>query len=189
MNPRSRAPATNAARRCPAEYQAFLRPVHGKSAQRESNPHFCHGKAAGYRYIMGAPECAGLSKTKSTGRDSNPRRRMTTAAQWCPVRHPRRWTTSAFPTERRWPALPRLLNRFFSAFHVESGNGPDFVLTARGVSHWRPRLFCIAPRFHIDITLACSANRLCRWHRLCSSRRLSRYRSDWTGVAPYPRPA
>ncbi len=25
-----------------------------KSAQRELNPHFCHGKAAGYRYIMGA---------------------------------------------------------------------------------------------------------------------------------------
>ena len=25
-----------------------------QSAQRESNPHFRHGKAAGYRYIMGA---------------------------------------------------------------------------------------------------------------------------------------
>ena len=25
-----------------------------ESAQRELNPHFCHGKAAGYRYIMGA---------------------------------------------------------------------------------------------------------------------------------------
>ena len=25
-----------------------------KSAQRELNPHFRHGKAAGYRYIMGA---------------------------------------------------------------------------------------------------------------------------------------
>ena len=25
-----------------------------KSAQWESNPHFRHGKAAGYRYIMGA---------------------------------------------------------------------------------------------------------------------------------------
>ena len=53
LNPRSRAPATNAARRCPAEYQAFLRPV-AKSAQRELNPHFRHGKAAGCRYIMGA---------------------------------------------------------------------------------------------------------------------------------------
>ena len=31
-----------------------------ESAQRESNPHFRHGKAAGYRYIMGAqgvPNC------------------------------------------------------------------------------------------------------------------------------------
>jgi hypothetical protein len=50
-----------------------------KSAQRESNPHFCHGKAAGYRYIMGALWCAELSMNKSTGRDSNPRRRITGA--------------------------------------------------------------------------------------------------------------
>ena len=34
------------------------------SAQRESNPHFRHGKAAGYRYIMGAWLEAELSKTK-----------------------------------------------------------------------------------------------------------------------------
>ena len=34
--------------RCPAEYQAFLRPAL-KDAQRESNPHFRHGKAAGCR--------------------------------------------------------------------------------------------------------------------------------------------
>lgn len=51
-----------------------------KSAQRELNPHFCHGKAAGYRYIMGAsqgvPDC---QRSKSTGRDSNPRRRITNA--------------------------------------------------------------------------------------------------------------
>ena len=26
----------------------------GQSAQRESNPHVRHGKAIGYRYIMGA---------------------------------------------------------------------------------------------------------------------------------------
>ena len=71
-------------------------PPQSKSGRRELNPHFCHGKAAGYRYIMGALRCAGLSKTKSTGRDSNPRRRMTTAAQRCPVRYPCRWTTSAF---------------------------------------------------------------------------------------------
>lgn len=64
MNRRSRAPAT------------MLRTVPGgmpdfpasciKSAQRELNPHFRHGKAAGCRYIMGALECAGLSKNKST---------------------------------------------------------------------------------------------------------------------------
>jgi hypothetical protein len=28
--------------------------MHVSSAQRESNPRFRHGKAAGYRYIMGA---------------------------------------------------------------------------------------------------------------------------------------
>ena len=28
--------------------------IHSKSAQWELNPHFRHGKAAGYRYIMGA---------------------------------------------------------------------------------------------------------------------------------------
>ena len=46
-----------------AEYQAFLRPAL-KSAQRESNPHFRHGKAAGCRYIMGAIKCAGLPKNR-----------------------------------------------------------------------------------------------------------------------------
>ena len=66
-----------------AEYQAFLRPaINQESAQRELNPHFRHGKAIGYRYIMGALWCAGLSKIKSTGRDSNPRRRITSAVSW-----------------------------------------------------------------------------------------------------------
>ena len=50
-----------------------------KSAQRESNPRFRHGKAAGYLYIMGACVAAELSKTKSTGPDSNRRRRITGA--------------------------------------------------------------------------------------------------------------
>ena len=50
-----------------------------KSAQRESNPHFRHGKAIGCRYIMGALWCAELSMNKSTGRDSNSRRRITGA--------------------------------------------------------------------------------------------------------------
>ena len=78
LNRRSRAPE---ARGIPG----FPTSCH-KSAQRESNPHFRHGKAAGCRYIMGALDhrcaavpCAGLSKTKSTGRDSNPRRRITGA--------------------------------------------------------------------------------------------------------------
>ena len=82
-----------------AEYQAFLRPacepetsrvageVHQrtdsfgslKSAQRESNPHVRHGKAIGYRYIMGALWCAELSMNKSTERESNPRHRITKA--------------------------------------------------------------------------------------------------------------
>jgi hypothetical protein len=85
-----------------AEYQAFLHPacepdahrvagqrshvgprndLHGtlKSAQRESNPRFLHGKQVGFRYIMGALWCAELSMNKSTGRDSNPRRRITGA--------------------------------------------------------------------------------------------------------------
>ena len=35
-----------------------------KSAQRESNPHFRHGKAIGYRYIMGAFVGFELSKIK-----------------------------------------------------------------------------------------------------------------------------
>ena len=39
-----------------------------KSAQRESNPHFRHGKAAGCRYIMGArrtqPDCQTSSGTR-----------------------------------------------------------------------------------------------------------------------------
>lgn len=71
-----------------------------ESAQRESNPHFRHGKATGCRYIMGAWLEAEFSKTKvavslretiahhaerdgyhqSTGRESNPRHRSTGAA-------------------------------------------------------------------------------------------------------------
>ncbi len=35
-----------------------------ESAQRESNPHFRHGKAAGYRYIMGAKIRSKLSKSR-----------------------------------------------------------------------------------------------------------------------------
>ena len=53
------------------------------SAQRESNPHFRHGKAVGCRYIMGAcqsqPNC---QTNESTGPDSNPRRRITGAESW-----------------------------------------------------------------------------------------------------------
>lgn len=51
------------------------------SAQRESNPHFRHGKAVGFRYIMGTDADAELSKKgrQGTGWDSNPRRRITGA--------------------------------------------------------------------------------------------------------------
>jgi hypothetical protein len=57
-----------------------------QSAQWESNPHFRHGKAVGCHYIMGAWLDAGLSKIESTGRDSNPRRRITGAVSW-PLDH------------------------------------------------------------------------------------------------------
>ena len=50
------------------------------SAQRESNPHFRHGKAVGCRYIMGTGHRSRIVKeTESTGWDSNPRRRITGA--------------------------------------------------------------------------------------------------------------
>ena len=61
-----------------AEYPAFPHPEI-KSAQRESNPHFRHGKAVGCHYIMGACLCAELSRIKSTGWESNPRPRVTKA--------------------------------------------------------------------------------------------------------------
>ena len=51
----------------------------GQSAQRESNPHIRHGKATGCRYIMGAGWKPNCQRPKSTGRDSNPRRRITKA--------------------------------------------------------------------------------------------------------------
>ena len=54
--------------------------VPSRSAQRESNPHFRHGKAIGCRYIMGTAHRSRIVKeTESTGWDSNPRRRITGA--------------------------------------------------------------------------------------------------------------
>ena len=50
-----------------------------KSAQRELNPRFLHGKQVGFRYIMGAQGVPDCQRSKSTGRDSNPRRRITGA--------------------------------------------------------------------------------------------------------------
>ena len=50
-----------------------------KSTQPESNRHFLHGKQIGIRYIMGALSDFRLSKIESTGRDSNPRNRITGA--------------------------------------------------------------------------------------------------------------
>ena len=59
------------------------------NAQRELNPHFRHGKAAGCRYIMGAlsvPDC------QRTIRAPGGTRTLVTALR---VRYPCRWTTSA----------------------------------------------------------------------------------------------
>jgi hypothetical protein len=53
-----------------------------ESAQWESNPHFRHGKAAGYRYIMGAECSMNGQRAESTGWDSNPRCRITSAVSW-----------------------------------------------------------------------------------------------------------
>ena len=50
-----------------------------QSVQRELNPHLLHGKQVRYRYAMNAWLETGLSKIESTGRDSNPRRRITGA--------------------------------------------------------------------------------------------------------------
>ncbi len=79
LNPRSRAPATTAARRCPAEYQAFLRPVH---QERPAGVEPALPPRQGGRLPLhhgrkqGVPDC---QRSKSTGRDSNPRRRITGA--------------------------------------------------------------------------------------------------------------
>ncbi len=75
MNRRSRAPETRGIPGFPtsclrARTNSIAGEVHRrtdlvgtlKSAQRESNPHFRHGKATGCRYIMGALWCAELSK-------------------------------------------------------------------------------------------------------------------------------
>ena len=61
-----------------------------QSAQRESNPHVRHGKAVGYRYIMGTDAEAELSKIP---RAPGGTRTHVAALR---VRCPRRWTTSAF---------------------------------------------------------------------------------------------
>jgi hypothetical protein len=64
---------------------AFPHPV--ESAQRESNPHIRHGKAVGCRYIMGTKSrCRIVKESESTGWDSNPRRRDTSAVSW-PLDH------------------------------------------------------------------------------------------------------
>ena len=59
-----------------------------ESAHRESNPHIRHGKATGCRYIMALHWLPSCQRSKSTGRKSNPRCRIT-SAESC------RWTTSA----------------------------------------------------------------------------------------------
>jgi hypothetical protein len=52
------------------------------SAQRELNPLFRPGKAAGCRYIMGACVTTKLSMNQRTGPDSNRRIRITGAESW-----------------------------------------------------------------------------------------------------------
>ena len=71
-----------------------------ESVQWESNPHFRHGKAVGYRYIMDA--CLfqfSIQYIESIGRDSNPRHRITKPGYW-PLydRCVFRFSTSAFFT-------------------------------------------------------------------------------------------
>jgi hypothetical protein len=63
-----------------------------KSTQRESNPHFRPGKAAGCPYIMGAflsswSSCQRSKNYESTGWDSNPRFRIT-GAESSPLNDP-----------------------------------------------------------------------------------------------------
>jgi hypothetical protein len=67
-----------------------------QSAQRESNPHFRHGEAAGYRYIMGTIADAELSMKP---RAPSGTRTHVAALR---VRSPRRWTTGA-DSERDQP--------------------------------------------------------------------------------------
>lgn len=62
-----------------------------KSAQRESNPHVRHGKAIGYRYIMGAL-ISHSSSTRASRRESHPRRHRGKAG--CYWLHHRRTFTS-----------------------------------------------------------------------------------------------
>jgi hypothetical protein len=64
--------------RCKRISQAFPHPE--SSAQQELNPHVRHGKAVGYRSIMGTRQPRRIVKeNQSTGWDSNPRRRITGA--------------------------------------------------------------------------------------------------------------
>jgi hypothetical protein len=69
-----------------ADWPGFPTP-RSSSAQRESNPHFRHGKAVGCRYIMGTIAEAELSKRAPGG--------TRTHVAALRVRSLRRWTTSA----------------------------------------------------------------------------------------------
>ena len=67
-------------RRIPAFPHPENRPREGSSARRESNPHFRHGEAIGYRYNMGT-RCRRriVKESEGTGWGSNPRRRISGA--------------------------------------------------------------------------------------------------------------
>ena len=69
---------------------SFHTPRFKKSAQRESNPHFRHGKATGCRYIMGA--WLGSIVKEQTSRAPSGTRTHVAALR---VRCPGRWTTGA----------------------------------------------------------------------------------------------
>jgi hypothetical protein len=65
LNPRSRAPDDHRCAAVPGGIPGFPTSC-SKSAQRELNPHFRHGKAVGCRYIMGANVVCRIVKERNS---------------------------------------------------------------------------------------------------------------------------
>ena len=87
-------PALSCARSTRNTRLSYVLPI--KSAQRELNPRFRLGKAAGCRYIMGAISCGlDCQRAKSTGPTLRVGARTRTRVAALRVRYPRRRTTSA----------------------------------------------------------------------------------------------